>query len=80
MQTQGHENNDMRKIAGEQCQENNRGKMLPQRPEDSTAMAAWVKGCSRAAGGKPLELKKAKAPICNISLSMITDDALLTFN
>ena len=73
----------MRKMAGEQQGENAATESLGQHCHSN--LGAWVQSChrqtgSRAAGGKPLASKKAKALTCNISLSVITDDALLTFN
>lgn len=65
MQEQRHKNSNIWEMAGEQHQENNKGKIVPRRLWDSSPMAAWVNRC-RAARGKPLAVKKAKVPSCNI--------------
>lgn len=51
-------NNNLWEMAGE-LQQENKGKILPERLWDSSPVAAWVEGC-RGARGKPSAVRKAK--------------------
>lgn len=63
-QEQSRKNNNLWETAGE-LQQENKGKILPERLWDSSPVAAWVKGY-RGARGKPSAVKKAKVASCGI--------------
>lgn len=63
-QEQSRKNNNLWEMAGE-VQQENKGKILPERLWDSSPVAAWVKAC-RGARGKPSALRKAKVASCSI--------------